>query len=52
LVAVVARIDLRRRYRLTLRHLWAMPLGAAVVGFILLRSSLRRPIDWKGRSVR
>jgi glycosyltransferase involved in cell wall biosynthesis len=51
-VAIVARIDLKRRYRLTLRNLWTMPLGAAVVAFILVRSSLRRPIDWKGRSVR
>jgi glycosyltransferase involved in cell wall biosynthesis len=51
-VALLARVDLHRRYRLTLRHLWAMPLGAAVVAFILLRSALRRPVDWKGRAVR
>ena len=52
LVAILARVDVRRRYRLTLRNLWAMPLGAAVVAFILVRSSMRRPIDWKGRPVR
>jgi glycosyltransferase involved in cell wall biosynthesis len=51
-VAIFARIDLRRRYRLTVRNLWAMPLGAAVVAYIFIRSSTRRPIDWKGRAVR
>ena len=52
LAAILGRLDLHRRYRLSLRSLWAMPLGAAVVAYIVVRSSLRRPIDWKGRPVR
>jgi glycosyltransferase involved in cell wall biosynthesis len=52
LVAVLARIDFSRRYGVTLRGAWATPLGALVIAWILVRSSLRRPVSWKGRPVR
>jgi hypothetical protein len=51
-VAVVARLDLARRYGVSARAPWLAPLGAAVVALIMLRSVLPVAMEWKGRPIR
>jgi cellulose synthase/poly-beta-1,6-N-acetylglucosamine synthase-like glycosyltransferase len=54
-VAVAARIDFERLYGVTAQRPYLAPLGALVVGWILLRSVLLvvrgQPAEWKGRPV-
>jgi glycosyltransferase involved in cell wall biosynthesis len=51
LLAVAARLDFSRLYGVTARQPYLAPLGAVVVGWILVRSVIGR-IEWKGRTVR
>jgi cellulose synthase/poly-beta-1,6-N-acetylglucosamine synthase-like glycosyltransferase len=52
IVAFAGRLDLARRYGVSARGPLLAPLGAAVVAFILVRSVLPIPVQWKGRLVR
>jgi chlorobactene glucosyltransferase len=55
LVALGARIDFAVLYGVTARRPYLAPLGAAVLGWILVRSVFkavrRQPAHWKGRAV-
>ncbi len=48
---LAGRLDAWLTWRLTPRHPYLAPLGAAVVAYILVAAARRRPVSWKGRPV-